>query len=333
VPSRAPRRSRLPRIDRASLPSGRAPPLAPDPARRGRDPRRSRRRRPRVRGRLRVREHPRARQLRPSPRLRARAVGRLRHSRAPSLAPLARGSRARLELRNGAHDLGPRVSDASVERLRKAHRDRPSGGRRSALALRLALRLARRPVPPVARGLATARPRAYRPTRARARRSRAREVAMGLLVDGKWVDRWYDTKSSGGRFVREDASFRSRITRDGSSGFPAEAGRYHLYVSLACPWASRTLIFRKLKRLQEAISLSVVDPLMLENGWTFGDGPGCTPDPILGARYLYEIYLAANPRYTGRVTVPVLWDRERRTIVNNESSEIIRMLDAEFDAI
>ncbi|HZR80263.1 MAG TPA: glutathione S-transferase family protein [Candidatus Binatia bacterium] len=156
---------------------------------------------------------------------------------------------------------------------------------------------------------------------------------MGLLVDGKWVDRWYDTKSSGGRFVREDASFRSRITRDGSSGFPAEAGRYHLYVSLACPWASRTLIFRKLKRLQEAISLSVVDPLMLENGWTFGDGPGCTPDPILGARYLYEIYLAANPRYTGRVTVPVLWDRERRTIVNNESSEIIRMLDAEFDAI
>ena len=156
---------------------------------------------------------------------------------------------------------------------------------------------------------------------------------MGLLVDGKWRDQWYDTKSTGGRFVRKEAQFRDRVTADGSSGFKAESGRYHLYVSLACPWAHRTLIYRKLKGLEKHISVSVVNPLMLENGWTFDDWPGVTPDPINQARYLYEVYTAARPDYTGRVTVPVLWDRETSTIVNNESSEIIRMLDSEFDAV
>lgn len=155
---------------------------------------------------------------------------------------------------------------------------------------------------------------------------------MGLLVDGKWHDQWYDTKSTGGRFVRQDAAFRNRVTADGSSGFRAEAGRYHLYVSLACPWAHRTLIFRRLKKLEEVISLSVVDPLMAEHGWTFSEGPGCIPDSVNGARHLHEIYTAAKPDYTGRVTVPVLWDKEKRTIVNNESSEIIRMFNSEFNA-
>ena len=156
---------------------------------------------------------------------------------------------------------------------------------------------------------------------------------MGLLVDGVWKDAWYDTKESRGRFVRGEAKFRHRVTADGSSGFPAEAGRYHLYVSLACPWASRTLVFRKLKKLEHAISLSIVDPWMRENGWEFSDGPGCIPDMVNGARYLYEVYLAAEPRYTGRVTVPVLWDKQKRTIVNNESADIIRMLNRELDAI
>ncbi len=156
---------------------------------------------------------------------------------------------------------------------------------------------------------------------------------MGLLVDGEWKDEWYDTKSTGGRFVRKDSAFRDRVTADGSSGVPAEAGRYHLYVSLACPWAHRSLIFRKLKKLESAITLSVVDPLMVENGWEFSDGPGCIPDPIHGARYLHEVYTKARPDYTGRVTVPVLWDKQKGTIVNNESSEIIRIFDSEFDAI
>jgi putative glutathione S-transferase len=156
---------------------------------------------------------------------------------------------------------------------------------------------------------------------------------MGLLVDGVWKDAWYDTKESGGRFVRGETKFRSRVTADGSSGFPAEAGRYHLYVSLACPWASRTLVFRKLKKLEHAISLSIVDPWMRENGWEFSEGPGCIPDTVNGTRFLYEVYLAAEPRYTGRVTVPVLWDKKKRTIVNNESADIIRMLNREFDAI
>lgn len=151
---------------------------------------------------------------------------------------------------------------------------------------------------------------------------------MGLLIDGVWHDQWYDTKKSDGAFVRQQSSFRQRVTADGSSGFPAAAGRYHLIVSLACPWAHRTLVFRKLKGLEEAISLAVVDPLMGAEGWTFGDGV----EPETGARRLHEVYTLAQPDYTGRVTVPVLWDKQTGTIVNNESSEIIRFLNREFDA-
>lgn len=154
---------------------------------------------------------------------------------------------------------------------------------------------------------------------------------MGLLVEGKWQDKWYDTKSTGGRFVRRESQFRDWITADGSSGFKAEPDRYHLYISLACPWAHRTLIFRKLKKLEDIISLSIVDPLMQENGWEFTDYPGSIRDTVNGSHYLYEIYTAAKADYTGRVTVPVLWDKENKTIVNNESSEIIRMLNSEFN--
>ena len=156
---------------------------------------------------------------------------------------------------------------------------------------------------------------------------------MGMLVDGEWKDVWYDTKSSGGRFERPATKFRDRVTADGSSGFPAEAGRYHLYVALACPWAHRTLVFRKLKKLEQAISLSIVDPFMGENGWEFHEGPGRIPDTENGFRFLHQVYTAAKPDYSGRVTVPVLWDKTGRTIVNNESAEIIRMLNSEFDAI
>ncbi|MDE1184532.1 glutathione S-transferase family protein [Paraburkholderia sp.] len=162
---------------------------------------------------------------------------------------------------------------------------------------------------------------------------------MGLLVDGKWQDRWYDTTSTGGRFVRKDASFRSWITADGAAGpsgeggFRAEPGRYHLYVSLACPWAHRSLIVRALKGLDAMIDVSVVHWLMLEDGWTFADGAGVVPDPVNGAQFMRDVYTAADPRYTGRVTVPVLWDKQRNTIVNNESSEIIRMLNSAFDPL
>ncbi len=162
---------------------------------------------------------------------------------------------------------------------------------------------------------------------------------MGLLQDGKWVDRWYDTKSSGGRFVRKASVFRHWVTSDGAAGpsgdggFKAEAGRYHLYVSLACPWAHRTLIFRKLKGLEEMISLSVVHWYMAENGWTFEDGDGVIADTQNAAEFLHEVYTAADPSYSGRVTVPVLWDRQRQTIVSNESSEIIRMLNSAFDDV
>jgi len=162
---------------------------------------------------------------------------------------------------------------------------------------------------------------------------------MGEMREGKWEDRGYDTRSSGGRFVRRSAVFRNWVTADGApgpsgeGGFKAEAGRYHLYVSLACPWAHRTLIFRRLKRLQDAVSVSVVHWYMGEHGWTFDDGPGCTGDPVNGAEHLKQIYAMAEPRYTGRVTVPVLWDKARRTIVSNESSEIIRMFNAAFDAV
>jgi putative glutathione S-transferase len=155
---------------------------------------------------------------------------------------------------------------------------------------------------------------------------------MGRLVEGRWTTEWYKPDAAG-RFVRESASFRDRLTADGSSGFPAEAGRYHLYVSLACPWAHRTLLVRALKGLTEAITVSVVDPFMAEHGWTFSTGPGCVPDTVNGAAYLHEIYTRARPDYTGRVTVPVLWDKRRGVIVNNESREIIRMLDTEMDAV
>lgn len=166
---------------------------------------------------------------------------------------------------------------------------------------------------------------------------------MGLLVEGVWRDQWYETKSTGGHFVRGESGFRNWVTPDGrpgpsgSGGFKAEPGRYHLYVSLACPWAHRTLIFRKLKKLEQAIALSVVDPFMGENGWSFTapDGSltsGSTPDSLFGARYLHQIYTRARKDYTGRVTVPVLWDKSRGTIVNNESAEIIRMLNSTFDA-
>lgn len=162
---------------------------------------------------------------------------------------------------------------------------------------------------------------------------------MGLLVDGKWHDQWYDTASSGGRFVRSDAQFRNWITPDGSAGptgtggFRAEPGRYHLYVSLACPWANRTLILRTLKGLEQMISVSVVNPYMGEQGWTFEPGPGVVPDPVGQAEYLYSIYQRAQPGYSGRVTVPVLWDLHQNTIVSNESSDIIRMLNSAFDGI
>jgi putative glutathione S-transferase len=162
---------------------------------------------------------------------------------------------------------------------------------------------------------------------------------VGLLVDGVWQDHWYDTKSTGGRFKRQDSAFRNWITADGTpgpsgdGGFEAAPGRYHLYVSLACPWAHRALIFRRLKGLEEMIGLSVVHWRMLENGWTFEDGPGVIPDPVVGARFLHQVYTAAKADYTGRVTVPIVWDRERGTIVSNESSEIIRMFNSAFDGV
>lgn len=160
---------------------------------------------------------------------------------------------------------------------------------------------------------------------------------MGLLVKGQWQDKWYDTEATGGRFVRSEAQFRNWLTADGSPGpegqpgFKAEAGRYHLYVSLACPWASRVMMVRALKGLEDMISVSVVNPLMLENGWSFEAEQGVIPDPVINARYLHEIYTLSQPDYSGRVTVPVLFDLETKTIVNNESAEIIRMLNTAFN--
>jgi putative glutathione S-transferase len=162
---------------------------------------------------------------------------------------------------------------------------------------------------------------------------------MGLLIEGVWQDKWYDTKKTGGRFKRQDSAFRNWVTPDGAAGpsgeagFKAEAGRYHLYVSLACPWAHRTLIFRKLKGLEEIIPVSVVHWHMGEKGWSFEDGPGVVADSVNGARHLHEVYTAAKPDYTGRVTVPVLWDKQNKTIVSNESAEIIRMFNSAFDGI
>ena len=162
---------------------------------------------------------------------------------------------------------------------------------------------------------------------------------MGLLVDGEWCDQWYDTKATGGRFKRDISRFRNWVTVDGragptgASGFEAQPDRYHLYVSYACPWAHRTLIFRKLKGLEDMIPLSVVHWYMAENGWTFADGDGVIPDPIHDADYMYQVYQAADASYTGRVTVPVLWDKEKQTIVSNESADIIRMFNSAFDEI
>ena len=163
---------------------------------------------------------------------------------------------------------------------------------------------------------------------------------MGLLVDGVWHDTWYDTRKSGGRFIRSAAQFRNWITADGSAGpsgkggFKAEAGRYHLYVSLACPWAHRTLIFRALKGLEDMISVDVVSPYMYEKGWVFDtDQPGATSDRLFGFQHMSDVYVKADPTYSGRVTVPVLWDKQTETIVSNESSEIIRMLNSAFDGV
>lgn len=163
---------------------------------------------------------------------------------------------------------------------------------------------------------------------------------MGQLIDGVWHDVWYDTKSHGGSFVRKDASFRNWITADGSvgpsgtGGFKAESGRYHLYVSLACPWAHRTLIFRAVKGLENHIGVSVVHPEMLSDGWTFAtDYPGATGDTLFGLPFARDIYLRASPDMSGRVTVPILWDKERGTIVSNESAEIIRMFNGAFDGL
>ncbi|EED30639.1 glutathione S-transferase, C-terminal domain [gamma proteobacterium NOR5-3] len=155
---------------------------------------------------------------------------------------------------------------------------------------------------------------------------------MGLLVDGIWQDRWYDTSASGGRFVREDAQFRQLIGSE-SESYPAESGRYHLYVSLACPWAHRTLIVRSLKDLESHIDVSIVSPIMLENGWTFVTEEGSTGDRAQGHELMHQVYTAAQANYSGRVTVPVLWDKQSGTIVNNESSEIIRILGSAFNHI
>lgn len=162
---------------------------------------------------------------------------------------------------------------------------------------------------------------------------------MGLLVDGQWHNEWYDTKSTGGKFVRTDAKFRNWVTPDGApgpsgiGGFQAEAGRYHLYVSLACPWAHRTLIFRQLKGLQNIISVSIVNAFMRDEGWTFEPGDGVVPDTINNVTRLHQLYTLAQQDFTGRVTVPVLWDKKTKTIVSNESAEIIRMLNSAFNGL
>ena len=162
---------------------------------------------------------------------------------------------------------------------------------------------------------------------------------MGLLIDGQWHDVWYDTKASKGRFVRSESRFRNWVTPDGSAGpsggdgFRAEPGRYHLYVSFACPWAHRTLIVRKLKGLDPLIDISAVHTYMGAEGWTFTPGPGVIPDSVNGVQRLYELYTLADPKYSGRATVPVLWDKHRRTIVSNESAEILRMFNSAFDEV
>ena len=167
----------------------------------------------------------------------------------------------------------------------------------------------------------------------------AKDETMGLLVDGVWREDWYDTEKSGGRFERFESTFRNWVTADGGpgptgrGGFKAAAGRYHLYVADSCPWAHRTLIYRKLKGLEEIISISIADAVKHPQGWHFHEGEGLIPDYVNGATHVHEIYTKAEPGYSGRVTVPALWDMETQTIVNNESSEIIRMFNAAFDAV
>jgi putative glutathione S-transferase len=162
---------------------------------------------------------------------------------------------------------------------------------------------------------------------------------MGLLIDGKWHDKWYDTDKTGGKFEREAARFRNWVTADGSpgpdgeGGFKAESGRYHLYVSMACPWAHRTLIFRKLKGLEKHISVSVVHPDMVENGWEFRPDSEQHRDHLHGFRFMHQVYTKAAPEYSGRVTVPTLWDKKKETIASNESAEIIRMFNSAFDGL
>ena len=162
---------------------------------------------------------------------------------------------------------------------------------------------------------------------------------MGLLVNGQWHDHWYDTDSSAGEFIRQSAGFRHWITADGAAGssgeagFKAEAGRYHLYVSLACPWAHRTLIFRRLLGLEKLIGVSVVSPLMLEQGWSFDRASGASGDALYDSEFLHQLYCRAQADYSGRVTVPVLWDKQRQPIVSNESAEIIRMFNRAFNGL
>ena len=163
---------------------------------------------------------------------------------------------------------------------------------------------------------------------------------MGLLIDGVWHDQWYDTKSTGGSFKRQDAKFRNWITSDGragpsgTGGFTPDSDRYHLYISHACPWAHRTMIFRTLKGLKEHISISAVHPDMLGDGWTFEtDNNGASGDTLYNSAFARDIYTRADPKFTGRVTVPILWDKQRETIVSNESSEIIRMFNSAFDGL
>ncbi|WP_371193333.1 glutathione S-transferase family protein [Glaciecola sp. SC05] len=156
---------------------------------------------------------------------------------------------------------------------------------------------------------------------------------MGLLVDGQWHDQWYDTKNNDGKFVRQDSKFRDQIEASADAKFPAESGRYHLYVSLACPWAHRTLIFRALKGLDEHITVSVVSPDMLENGWEFGAYQDATEDHVFGFNYMHQVYTKVKPNITTRVTVPVLFDKKTQQIVNNESADIIRILNTAFNEI
>lgn len=156
---------------------------------------------------------------------------------------------------------------------------------------------------------------------------------MGLLVDGKWLDKWYDTSKNGGKFERQASKFRDNVSNDEDAKYPVESGRYHLYVSLACPWAHRALIFRKLKGLEEHIDVSVVHPEMLDNGWEFKEYPGSTGDKLYGFDYAHQIYTKAKPEITTRVTVPILWDKQTETIVNNESAEIIRIFNSGFNAL